>query len=65
VVRVPNPADRRGSLVRLTEQGRAVVDASMVLHSETEHKLVAPLGEKDARDLERILRQLLLATETA
>lgn len=65
VVRVPNPADRRGSLVRLTEQGRAVVDASMVLHSETEHELVAPLGEKDARELERILRQLLLATETA
>ena len=63
VVRLPNPADRRGSLVRLTELGRTVVDASMVLHSETEHKLVAPLSEKDASELQRILRQLLLATE--
>jgi DNA-binding MarR family transcriptional regulator len=65
VVRVPNPADRRGSLVRLTEQGRAVADASMVLHAETEHKLVAPLSEHDAGELQRILRQLLIATDAA
>jgi DNA-binding MarR family transcriptional regulator len=64
VVRVPNPADRRGSLVRLTELGRTVVDASMVLHAETEHKLAAPLSEQDASDLQRILRQLLIATES-
>jgi DNA-binding MarR family transcriptional regulator len=63
VVRVANPADRRGSLVRLTELGRDVVDASMVLHAETEHTLVAPLDADDARQLERILRQLLIATE--
>jgi DNA-binding MarR family transcriptional regulator len=64
VVRVPNPTDRRGSLVRLTELGRTVVDASMVLHAETEHKLVAPLSEHEANELQRILRKLLLATES-
>jgi DNA-binding MarR family transcriptional regulator len=63
LVRMPNPADRRGSLVRLTELGRRVVDASMVLHAETEHKLTAPLSEQDASDLQRILRKLLIATE--
>jgi DNA-binding MarR family transcriptional regulator len=63
IVRVPNPDDRRGSLVRLTEAGREVIDASMVLHAEVEHKLVAPLDDQDRADLQRILRKLLIATE--
>ena len=29
VVRIPNPADRRGSLVRLSDAGRAVIDDAM------------------------------------
>jgi DNA-binding MarR family transcriptional regulator len=65
IVRVPNPDDRRGSLVRLTADGRRVIDASMELHAEVEHKLVAPLDEDDARELQRILRQLLLAMESS
>ena len=63
IVRVPNPNDRRGSLVRLTERGREVIDASMELHAEVEHQLVASLDEQDAADLQRILRKLLIATE--
>jgi DNA-binding MarR family transcriptional regulator len=63
IVRVPNPSDRRGSLVRLTERGREVIDASMEVHAEVEHKLIASLSEHDASDLQRILRQLLIATE--
>jgi DNA-binding MarR family transcriptional regulator len=63
IVRHPNPNDRRGSLVRLTEPGRELIDGSMVLHAQVEHTLVASLGEKDAKDLERLLRKLLIATE--
>ncbi len=63
IVRVPNPNDRRGSLVRLTDRGREVIDASMELHAEVEHQLVAALNEQDAADLQRILRKLLIATE--
>ena len=63
VVRVPNPADRRGTLVRLTAEGRTLIDEAMVLHTDCEQRLVAPLGEDDARELQRILRRLLLATE--
>ena len=63
VVRVPNPNDRRGSLVRLTELGCELIDASMELHAEVEHKLVAPLSDKEAADLQRLLRKLLIATE--
>jgi DNA-binding MarR family transcriptional regulator len=65
IVRVPNPTDRRGSLVRLTDLGRTVVDASMVIHAETEHRLVASLTDREARDLQRLLRKLLLATEAS
>jgi DNA-binding MarR family transcriptional regulator len=63
IVRVPNPNDRRGSLVRLTELGREVIDASMTLHAEVEHSLVAALDDQDKADLERVLRKLLIATE--
>jgi DNA-binding MarR family transcriptional regulator len=63
IVRVPNPHDRRGSLVRLTDLGREVIDASMELHAEVEHMLVASLDEQEAADLQRILRKLLIATE--
>ena len=35
----------------------------MELHSAAELRLVAPLGEEDRRQLTRILRQLLLATD--
>jgi DNA-binding MarR family transcriptional regulator len=64
IVRVPNPNDRRGSLVRLTERGRHVIDDSMALHAEVEHLLVAPLSDEDAAQLQGLLRKLLIATET-
>ena len=64
IVRVPNPADRRGSLVRLTEKGREVIDASMVLHAQVEQMLVEPLDDQDKAELTRLLRKLLTATES-
>ena len=63
IVRVPNPNDRRGSLVRLTEHGREVIDNSMTLHAQVEQQLTASLSKEDAADLERLLRKLLIATE--
>jgi DNA-binding MarR family transcriptional regulator len=65
IERRPNPADRRGSLVRLTGEGKAVIDRAMELHAETELRLIAPLDEEDRRQLTRILRQLLRATDRA
>jgi DNA-binding MarR family transcriptional regulator len=65
VARAPNPADRRGSLVRLTDDGRRVVDQAMALHSEVEHRLVAALGDQDRDRLAGLLRQLLVALEPA
>jgi DNA-binding MarR family transcriptional regulator len=61
--RAPNPADRRGSLVRLTDDGRRVVDEAMARHVEVEHRLVAALGPEDREHLADLLRSVLVALE--
>jgi DNA-binding MarR family transcriptional regulator len=63
--RLPNPADRRGSLVELSDDGRRVVDDAMARHAETEHGLVAALTTPERGQLERLLRKLLLSVEQA
>jgi DNA-binding MarR family transcriptional regulator len=64
VTRVPNPSDRRGSLVRLTAEGRRVVDRAMARHVEVEGDLVAALAPRDRDRLAALLRRLLLAVDT-
>ena len=63
VARSPNPADRRGSLVRLADDGLHVVDRAMEQHSETEQRLVRGLSAADRRKLGELLRALLLTVE--
>jgi DNA-binding MarR family transcriptional regulator len=63
VARKPNPADRRGNLVGLTEGGRRVVDQAMELHAATEQTLVAGLDEDERATMERLLRRLVLSVE--
>jgi len=61
--RSPNPADRRGSLIGLTDEGRRTVDAAMEAHVIAEHELVRALRPADRAALERSLRTLLLAID--
>jgi DNA-binding MarR family transcriptional regulator len=63
VARQPNPDDRRGSLVELTAEGLATVDAAMAVHAATEQALVAALGPSDRVQLEQLLRTVLLAVD--
>jgi DNA-binding MarR family transcriptional regulator len=60
VERLPNPADRRGSLVRLTEAGRTVVDEAMNRHVVTERRLVSNLDADEQAQLTSLLRKLLI-----
>lgn len=64
VERVPNPHDRRGSLVRLTPEGRALVERAMERHVEVERELVAALDKRERDELVRLLRSLLLAVDS-
>jgi DNA-binding MarR family transcriptional regulator len=64
LTRAPNPADRRGSLVRLTDEGRRVIDEAMVRHTEVEHRIVAALPPEDRNRLGSLLRTLLRAVDS-
>jgi DNA-binding MarR family transcriptional regulator len=59
VERVPNPDDRRGSLVRLTGTGLEVIDEAMKQHVLTEQRLVSSLDEHEQGQLRALLRKLL------
>lgn len=63
VTRRPNPNDRRGSLVRLTDDGRKVVDRAMELQAEVECRLVQALDASERSALEQLLRKLLLSVD--
>ena len=59
VRREPDPRDRRGVLVTLTDQGRAVVDATFTDLLDREHALLAGLPDDQRRLLAGLLRTLL------
>jgi DNA-binding MarR family transcriptional regulator len=63
VERLPDPRDRRGVLVRLTDTGRATVDGALAGLLDREKDLLAGLGATDQRRLAALLRQLVLPFE--
>ena len=64
VQRLPDPHDRRGVLVRLTDQGRRTVDGAMVALLEREQALLTGLGTDDQDRLADLLRALVLPFES-
>jgi DNA-binding MarR family transcriptional regulator len=63
VERSPDPHDRRGTLVRLTPKGRAMIDRAIGLHIQNEARLLGVLTATERRDLNRSLGKLLVALE--
>jgi DNA-binding MarR family transcriptional regulator len=61
--RDPDPADRRGTLVTLTEAGLAAIDTVATEHVQNEKRLLAPLARNERAALTQLLRELLLALE--
>lgn len=59
----PEPDDRRGSLVGLTPEGLALVEAAMAVHTEVEHRLVEGLDADERDHLVTLLRKLLASLE--
>lgn len=67
VRRRPDPEDRRGVLVSLTDAGRARVDSAFADLLRREHELLAGLGKHEQQALAGLLRTLLVpfdATDT-
>jgi DNA-binding MarR family transcriptional regulator len=61
VERLPDPYDRRGTLVALTAKGRTVVDEAVRAHLANEERLLGALSSADRAQLTRLLRKLLLS----
>lgn len=63
IERRPDPGDGRGRLVRLTAQGRELVDQLAPIHLENENRLLASLTDEDRSALEKLLRRLARGLE--
>jgi DNA-binding MarR family transcriptional regulator len=59
IERRDDPDDRRSSLVRLTDEGRRLVDRAVTDHVANEARLLEPLSATDRAALDRALRVLL------
>ncbi|HUX34481.1 MAG TPA: hypothetical protein VMV51_11490, partial [Gemmatimonadaceae bacterium] len=63
VARRPDSTDRRGTRVRLTPRGRAIIDRAVGVHVENEAQLLAGLTRAEQRALDGLLRRLLAGLE--
>jgi DNA-binding MarR family transcriptional regulator len=63
VRRVPDPEDRRGILVELTQQGRELIDRALISHVANEARLLQPLAREEQQNLATLLRKWLSSLE--
>lgn len=63
VVRLPDPQDRRGTLVRLTDRGLQFTDQAVEVHLRNEQRLVAGLSTQEREQLAFIFSRWLESFE--
>lgn len=61
VARRADPHDRRGTLVRLTAKGKALVDAAATKHVANEARVLSSLTVREQQQLGDLLRKLLIS----
>jgi DNA-binding MarR family transcriptional regulator len=61
IAREPDPADRRAVRLHLTAEGRRTARRVLADRRETLAELLAPLGQRETAELERLLERLLAA----
>ncbi|HEY5628193.1 MAG TPA: MarR family transcriptional regulator, partial [Candidatus Limnocylindrales bacterium] len=61
VRRLPDPGDRRGVLVELTPEGRAAWESAIEVQGRKEAFFASALSKEEQRELNALLRKLLLA----
>ena len=59
VERRPHPADRRATLVRLTDKGSNLIETIMPRHEETARDILAPLSLDEQKTLNALLARLI------
>ena len=63
VRRLPDPDDRRGVIVELTDEGREVVDAAVAANAASDRQLLERLDPHEIETLEALLRKVLAGLE--
>lgn len=63
VERRPDPGDRRGTLVRLTDHGKTTIDQALGAHVANEERILSSLNTADRRSLDSLLRTLLAGVD--
>ena len=64
VRRVPDPRDRRGVMVELTDEGRRQIDAAVVEQAAKEIDVLSALSARELTSLNQLLRKVLSSLET-
>src|ERR1700733_14235868 len=59
VVRRPDPKDRRGKLIVLTDPGQRLIDEAMGRHVANEERLLLTLTQAEQETLNALLRKLI------
>ena len=60
VIRTENPLDARGYIIKMTDEGRLLIDQVLKEHVKTQAKLLTALSEKDKLTLNSVLKKLLV-----
>ena len=63
VRRVPDPRDRRGVMIELTDEGRSQVDAAVIEQAAKELDVLSALSEREMASLNALLRKVLSSLE--
>jgi DNA-binding MarR family transcriptional regulator len=64
VERQPDPNDRRGTLIQLTQKGKVVVDRAMEAHLQGEAEMAGHLSKEEQKCLADLLKKLLIEMES-
>ncbi|QND52354.1 MarR family transcriptional regulator [Phyllobacterium sp. 628] len=59
IERRPDPSDRRGKLIALTDEGRRLTDETLTRHVANEEKLLAVLTTAEQQMLDGLLKKLI------
>ena len=59
IERRPDPSDRRGKLIALTETGKRVIDETLSRHVVNEQRILASLTQAEQERLNALLKKLI------
>ncbi len=65
VVRVPDPEDRRGVQIEITDRGRQLWEEAVGVQAAKEQLVASALSSREKQQLNELLRRLMLAFEDA